>query len=138
MEPFEILDVSSDAGLRIRGRSLKELFSNAARGFYYLVTDPAGIEVRTEIVVRAAGESLEGLLVAFLNELVYFFDTEGFAGREVEIDSVNDRRLEAVVRGEMFDPGRHERRLLVKAATYHNISVRKSDGLWEASVIFDI
>ena len=32
----------------------------------------------------------------------------------------------------------NESRLLIKAATYHNLSLKRTDSYWEAVVIFDI
>ncbi|MBM4129219.1 MAG: archease, partial [Nitrospira sp.] len=37
-----------------------------------------------------------------------------------------------------FDPERHERKLLVKAATYHMLRIERTDDVWEIDVIFDI
>jgi SHS2 domain-containing protein len=42
------------------------------------------------------------------------------------------------VAGEEFDAGRHEGKLLIKAATYHKLRIEKIDDLWEIDVIFDI
>ena len=46
--------------------------------------------------------------------------------------------IKASVRGEDFDPALHEGNLLIKAATYHGLSVRRENGTWQAEVIFDI
>ena len=40
--------------------------------------------------------------------------------------------------GEEFDGGRHNRGLLIKAATYHNLCLKQSKVGWEAEVVFDI
>jgi SHS2 domain-containing protein len=47
-------------------------------------------------------------------------------------------KIKANVTGGIFDPGRNERGLLIKAATYNNISVKKVGSQWEAIVVFDI
>jgi SHS2 domain-containing protein len=46
--------------------------------------------------------------------------------------------LKGSVSGEDFDPERHERRLLIKAATYHQLSIERREGQWVTNVIFDI
>jgi SHS2 domain-containing protein len=46
--------------------------------------------------------------------------------------------LKAVLTGCAFDPERSEKKLLIKAATYHNLSLNKINSGWEATVIFDI
>jgi SHS2 domain-containing protein len=40
--------------------------------------------------------------------------------------------------GEDFSSEKHESRLLIKAATYHNIKIQNINNLWMAEVIFDI
>jgi len=42
------------------------------------------------------------------------------------------------IHGEPVDPARHHFRLDVKAATYHGLEVRREDGGWIASIIFDV
>ncbi|HDO22232.1 MAG TPA: archease [Nitrospirae bacterium] len=138
MKKFEIIDISGDAGLRAFGNSVPELFKNAAKGMYSLITSLKSIEIKESRGVKASGESLEGLLIAFLNELIFYFDTDGFIGREITIERLSENHVEATVSGEAFDTDRHEPGLLIKAATYHNVNVRKTNGSWEASVIFDI
>jgi len=138
MEKFEVVDISGDAGIRAYGETLEDVFTNAAIGMYSLVTDLEGIGEIKEIVVTAESRSLEGLLVSWLNELIFHFDTYGFMGREIRVETLQNNRIVAKISGEDFDPERHERRLLIKAATYHQLSMEKKEGHWVANVIFDI
>jgi SHS2 domain-containing protein len=83
-------------------------------------------------------DSPEGLLVSWLNELIFRFDTYGFVGKKIRVSTLDDYRIKAYVSGEDFDEERHERGLLVKAATYHRLKVERGDGIWVVEVIFDI
>lgn len=138
MEKFEEVDISGDVGIRACGETLEDVFTNAAMGMYSLITDHEGMEETKEIDVAAESPSLEGLLVSWLNELIFHFDTYGFIGRKIRVERLENHRIVAKVSGEDFDPERHERRLLIKAATYHQLSVEKKEGHWVAQVIFDI
>lgn len=152
---FEILDISGDIGIKAYGTSCEEAFVNAGTGMYNLITDVEKIEEKQEIAIEIKAESIEGLLVKYLNELIFYFDTYGFVGKRIEVvgaelqtasrDSQKlslskspNFELKIKVCGEEFDPDRHERRLLVKAATYHNLRVEGINGRWEVEVIFDI
>jgi SHS2 domain-containing protein len=135
---FEILDISGDVGIRAYGQNCEEAFANAGIGMYNLITDIEKIAEKQAIDIEARGDSLEGLLVPYLNELIFQFDTHGFIGRKIDVQSFNDNFIKVKVYGEEFDPDRHERRLLVKAATYHNIKVEKINDKWEIEVVFDI
>ena len=138
MEKFEVVDISGDAGIRAYGETLEDVFTNVAMGMYSLITDPEGIGETKEINVAAESLSLDGLLVSWLNELIFHFDTYGFIGRKIRIRTLENHKIVAKISGEDFDPERHERRLLVKAATYHQLSMEKKEGQWVAHVIFDI
>ena len=138
MDKFEVVDISGDAGIRAYGTTLEDVFTNAAIGMYSLVTDLEGIGEIKEIVVTAESRSLEGLLVSWLNELIFHFDTYGFIGRKIRVETLENNRIVAKISGEDFDPERHERGLLIKAATYHQLRMEKKEGHWVANVIFDI
>jgi SHS2 domain-containing protein len=139
MKRFELLDISGDAGIRAFGKDLDDLFRNAASGMYSLITDPENVTPQPKSIdITAAGESLEGLLVSWLNELIFHFDTYGFIGKEIHIHELHDTLLRATVTGEDFVPERHGGGLLIKAATYHKLKIEKREGHWEADVIFDI
>jgi SHS2 domain-containing protein len=135
---YEALDMSGDAGLRVWGGSLEEAFESAALGMYGLITDIAKIERKKSIRVSVKGNSLDGLLVAFLNELVFRFDAYGFVGKAISIEKIENNMISAVIEGEEFEQGRHEAGLLIKAATYHNLKVEKHNDRWEFDIIFDI
>lgn len=135
---FEVLDISGDVGIRAFGRSLEELFINSASGMYNLITKTEHVERKRNIDIQLQSHSLDGLLVSWLNELIFQFDTYGFIGRDIEIKELSEYKLKASLSGEDFDETRHEKRLLVKAATYHQLRIEKVGEEWKAEIIFDI
>jgi SHS2 domain-containing protein len=138
MERFTVLDISGDAGLTAFGDSLRETFINAAIGMYSLMAGLDAVALTKTIDVSVESQSTDGLLVSWLNELIFHFDTYGFIGKKIDIKEFSEKRISATVSGEEFDQKRHEGRLLIKAATYHQLRIEKKDERWEISVIFDI
>jgi SHS2 domain-containing protein len=138
MKRYETIDISGDAGIRGYGETIEQAFANTALGMYSLITDPEGVKAKKTVTVSAGSESLDGLLVSWLNELIFHFDTYGFVGKEIVITAFGDTMIVAVVAGEDFDPERHDKRLLIKAATYHQLRIEETDGVWAMSVVFDI
>jgi SHS2 domain-containing protein len=138
MKRFEQIDISGDAGIRAYGRDLSDLFLNAAHGMYSLITEPGGISPTKSIEIETEAGSREGLLVSWLNELIFHFDAHGFLGGKIVIHELTDTYLSAAVSGEDFDPEKHDSGLLIKAATHHKVKVEEKDGHLEAEVIFDI
>lgn len=134
---YRVIDVSGDIGIRAEGDSLEDCFINAALGLYSLITDLDRLEIKEEISINIIEESLEDLLVSFLNELIFQFDTYGFIGKSLNL-TIRENHIHAKVKGEQFNPEKHERKLLVKAATYHNLLLKKENSIWIAEIIFDI
>jgi SHS2 domain-containing protein len=137
MKKYEQLDISGDAGLRIWGKNLEELLKNAAEGLGELITDISGIKETERREVVLSSERNEDLLINWLNELIFLFDTYGFIGKGFEVSLKSDT-LKATVSGGIFNVEINEGRLLVKAATYHGLSLKKDNSQWEAVVVFDI
>jgi SHS2 domain-containing protein len=148
MEKFEVLDVSGDIGLKAYGKTITEAFSNAAIGMYSLTANLRSVEEKKSLEVSIESGTLDGLLVSWLNELIFHFDAHGFIGKRIVVrelfqggclpESNDTCKIRATVYGEEFDPERHEGKLLIKAATYHRLRIEQKDDLWEIDVIFDI
>jgi len=134
---FEILDHTADVGIIAYGADLKQAFANAARALFSLITELDDVEevLHQNIVVNA--RDIESLLVAWLNELVYRFDTEGILFKRFEIIQLDDTHLKARGYGEKADRSRHKLKVGVKAATYHMLKVDRNNG-FRVQVIFDI
>jgi SHS2 domain-containing protein len=152
MKRFELVDISADAGIAAFGGNVRELFENAAAGMYSLITNVDSVQEEKTIDVAVERDSLEGLLVAWLNELIFRFDVDGFIAKRIVITGLSVSPEEAAsggeaekplavrasLSGEEFDPARHEGKLLLKAATYHNLRIEKTGDIWRSEIIFDV
>ena len=72
-----------------------------------------------------------------LQELLYIFETEGLIFGQFQV-KLHESSLEATAWGEPFDPNVHTMKTEIKAVTYHQLEVVKTDHGWQAQVIFDI
>jgi SHS2 domain-containing protein len=138
MLAFETFEHTADIGLIARGRTLQEVFANAASGLVDLTVDPEGLREVTRMQITVSAGDREALLVAWLNELLYLLDTRRFLPRQSRITDLSDTALTAELVGDTVDPSRHAVRRMIKAATYHGLSLREANGLWEARVILDL
>ena len=138
MRAFETFEHTADIGLVARGQTLAELFANAADGLTDLIVDRDGLRDATQVTVSVSAADREGLLVAWLNELLYLLDAQRLVPRRTEITALDATSLTAHLSGDTIDPGRHTVRRMIKAATYHGLSLRQVDGVWEARVILDL
>jgi SHS2 domain-containing protein len=137
IKQFEQVDISGDVGLKVWGQDLEELFENAAIGMSNLITDVSTVLESERREVHVVAENNEDLLVQWLNELVFLFDTYNYVCKSYSVGIVN-KKLRAEITGGTFDPSTSESGLLIKAATYHDLSISKTNTHWEATIIFDI
>lgn len=137
-ERYKVLEHTADLALGVYGRSLKELFSNAAFALFDVLTDLSKVEERTERTIRLRAFDLEQLLVKWLNELLYHYEVEQLLFKRFEIKKLDSSNLEAVAYGESFREGVHIILTSPKAVTHHKIEVAEGPGGWRARVIIDL
>lgn len=125
-------------GLLVRGRDGPGLFSAAGRALFELVCDVGAVEERDRYALQGDADGVETLLVDWLNDLIFLFEGEAVVCRRFAFLHWSETAYRAEAFGEFVDPARHAPRDLVKAATYHGLSVRQDADGWEARVILDV
>lgn len=134
---FEILNHTADVGIIAYGADMKQAFANAARGLFSLITELGDVEEALHRDIELTASDEESLLVAWLNELVYQFDTEAIIFKRFDIIELNNTHLKARGYGEKVNSSKHKLKTGVKAATYHMLKVEKNNGC-RVQVLFDI
>jgi SHS2 domain-containing protein len=122
---FELLEHTADIGIHAWAPAPPEAFEQAARG----LAEVMGVHVRGSgrrhrLTVRARDR--EGLLVAFLNELVWLHETESKGFSEIDVVAVSPNDLVAEV--ELAPLPDAPEGIGVKAATYHQLRVEERPG----------
>jgi len=135
---YEMFEHTADLGLRVAAADLPALMVEAAHGLTaMLLDDPSSIQPRETATFAVSGSEPDYLLLDWLNELLFHYDTTGWVGREFDV-TLDDDRLQAIVRGEPVDPRRHGLAHEVKAITYHHLSVTETAEGWTGELIVDI
>ncbi len=135
---FELVDHTGDLGVRVFGDGLSQLFEQAAHALTFILTEPETLRLKETRKIQLEAKTDEELLITWLNELVYLFETKGLLFKTYQVLSVHDHRLEALAQGESYVEGRHPIKTTVKAATYHQLKIENRHGVWTAQVIFDL
>ena len=135
---YQAIDHTGDLGMLVFGADLRELFAHAAWGLFDLMTDAERIEPRLNRDLTVEAIDLEDLMVRWLGELLYAYDTHRFLAVNAAFHTLEPTRLRATLRGDMFDAERHPIDTEIKAVTYHQIAVERLGAGWQARVIFDI
>lgn len=135
---YRFLDHTADIAFEVIATNLSELLRDAALAFYEAFTfqDLLADRIEREVVIREEGPDY--LLFAWLNELLYMFDAEHFAGRNVDV--VVEENGELVAKGIILGDNLSSEKVKLnpKAITLHNFRVEKRNGEWYAFVVVDI
>jgi len=134
---FEILNHTADVGIIAYGADLKQAFANAGKALFSLITELDDVKEVLHRDAELTASDEESLLVEWLNELIYQFDTEGIVFKRFDIIQLDSTRLKARGYGEKVNKARHKIKMGVKAATYHMLKVNKNGGC-SVQVLFDI
>jgi SHS2 domain-containing protein len=141
---FEQFEHTADVGIKAYGKTLEELFGNAALGMFSIMVDLDGVASKGEFKVVLKADDKEKLLVDWLGELLYIHEVYDVLLNEFEVD-IDDAKededgatleLKAVVRGESIDREKHDLKAMVKAVTYHMLEINEDEGYLK--VLFDI
>ena len=136
MKRFDIIEHTADVGIAAYGANLKEAFANAAYAMFSLIADLENVRENVRRHIEVQADDREGLVVSWLNELLYIFDVERTIFKRFEVTELGETSLKAEGYGEPLDQSRHSLRGGIKAATYHMLKIEKNDG-YTVRVIFD-
>ncbi len=137
LENVAIADIAFEA----TGRTLEELFEQAALALEDAMVDFDTLNEKAEQRIEVSGDRIEMLLYDFLSELIFLKDTDGllFKSFKIKIEAAKEKYyLEALSEGEKIDRKKHALRNDVKAVTMHMFEVRQEKEGWKATVVLDI
>jgi SHS2 domain-containing protein len=139
VKDYEIIDHTADIGVRVSGDDLEDLFiKTAAAMFDVMVTSKPNLIPSINVPIEVKANSTDELLVKWLQELLYIFDTRHLVLSKFFIDKISETSLTGGAMGLKYDKTRHEMTRQIKAVTYHMISAERRQDGWHAQVIFDI
>lgn len=135
---YQTFDHTADLGIEVYGKDQRELFVNAGRALFDLITNLDNIEVKTTLPLNLEAVDREDLLVSWLRELLYFHQSEGYLLNDFVLHDLEEQSLRATVKGEIYEVNRHELIREIKAVTYHQLKVTWENERWVARIVFDI
>ena len=136
--PFEELDHTADWSMHVWARNLNQLFIDACKG----MNDLSGIslvrEPRIEKKITTSAPDIDGLLVSFLSDIIYFIEKDhlAFDHFTVKLTLLENQpcRLSADLSGApILKIGK-----VIKAVTYHNLQIQPTKDGYELIIVFDV
>jgi SHS2 domain-containing protein len=132
----------ADVAFRAEGASLEEVFRAAWEAtLEVMLPDPGSLRALARKHIELANPAAEMLLFDFLQQVLFFKDSEGLLLNLVSLSieaGSGGFRLQAEAAGEEADPARHELGTDVKAVTLHHFALQRAGTRWQATVILDV
>lgn len=139
MLKFRTIRHTADKAIYAWGRTLPELFENAAYGTFSLIADIKRLkpDIKREVNL-SNGEDTSLLLVNWLSELLYIFDVEKILFCRFKVLSLGEKGIESICEGVKVRPDLPWQGAYVKAVTYHNLKIEKIGDRYRATIFFDV
>ncbi len=135
MGEWQEVDHTADLSIRVQGDDLADLFRTAARGMFSLIVDLDDVPRAEHHEITLGAPDVEALLVDWLNELLYLGEQETLSAfAHFAFTKLTSTSL----RAEVWGGSVATYRTYIKAATYHNLNVRRTTRGYEAELVFDV
>ncbi|MDP2928876.1 MAG: archease [Candidatus Omnitrophota bacterium] len=135
---YEQFSHTADIGVRVFGKTLKELFENAAFAMFDILADLDGLKGEIIQDFELTAPNNEELLISWLDELLYNFYTKSIIFYKFEVRELSEDILKAKAFGRLISKNRNRLKTEIKAATYYNLKIIKKDDYYEVDIIFDV
>lgn len=135
---YRITKHQTELAVRITGNSQAELFVNSGLALFDVMAAADKIELRERLPLEVEGADRDELIVNWLRELLYLYQSGGYLLREFKITEVKDSLIKAEVCGEKIDPDRHEIKQEIATVAGHKSRMQKTGNQWVAQVIFEL
>lgn len=144
LKKFIFLSHKADAKFQAFGKTLEELFENAASATISLFLN-SKIKVKKlfKKKIKVQGKDLESLLYNFLEEFLFLLDSEQFLTCEIKniiISKPKDKSKKYLLEAEIYGDDAEKYSFVgnVKAVTYNQMFVKKDKDGFVCQVVLDM
>ncbi len=132
---YKFLEHTADIKFQSYGKTLNEVFENAVLAIAEYLSRGQKIKPFKGKIINVEGRDLESLFYNFLDELIYFLDAENFITAKAKV-TIRGYNLQA----ELFGDKASNYKDLdhIKAATYAEMYLKKTDDGFEAQAVLDV
>lgn len=118
---FEYLPHTADAKFRAFGKDIEEKFANAAIATFNIMYDPAKVKPKIKKEVTLETNKMTSLLYDWIDELLYFLDSDKWFLAKIENIEIKDGKLKAILLGDNYSNYHTEGH--VKGMTYSEMEI---------------
>lgn len=132
---------TADVLFTVKADSLEELFRQCGLALEDSMINITKVMQTKKVIITVNNKNLEGLLFDFLDDLLFYKDSEllVFSDFRIEIEKIDKGyKLFCEAKGDKLDVSKHDPKVDVKAITMHMFEIKKKDEGWFAQVLVDI
>jgi len=129
-----LLDHTGDLRIMVYGNSYKLLFENSLYAMANLITDTSKFNKDKTKKIKILQKNYDDLLVCFLNDILFYLETEGILYYDSDINIKNTELTGTIYGFKMPDNIEYE--YVIKAPTYYNLEIKPEDNY--AIIVLDI
>ncbi|HUA33871.1 MAG TPA: archease [Candidatus Binataceae bacterium] len=134
---FREFEHTGDLGIELDAPTRQELFARALIALSHLMVEQNEVRVRAERSFIVAITDDAEMLHDTLSRALTIFLADGFIWNDAAVID-NNGELTVTLKGESFDPKRHQLVTELKAVTYHQLAVEHQGDRWRARIVFDV
>ncbi len=146
IKDYETVPHTADLKIYAYGVTFEELFRNALKGMFasckpqgpaiaYKDDEPLVTHFNIEHEVVTHSSDRESLLIDFLSDCLYLSDVNNEAYFDARFSLLDETELKGVIFGVPINGFEFSE---IKAVTYHDLELEQIDGIWRATLVFDI
>lgn len=133
------LSHTADIAFDIEADSIEELFIEAFRVWVESAAEIINYQPQSKLELEINSESLEQLLVDFLNELNFLLTVKKILCAEVEMIEIDQNKFR--IKARLKTQQVNDNSILkeeIKSVTYHQMEIKNDKGKYRVRVVFDI
>ncbi len=141
MSPYFLLEHTADIAYKVMGETPEELFLDAAKAWLNSSSEINSYDNIFTMELFFSGETHEYLLVDFLSELNYLLTTKKilcFDIHELSISKGEEYLLRVILRAMNISEESVTIKEEIKAVTFHQLEIKKTENGFETMIVFDI
>ncbi len=134
-ESFAVSEAPGQLIVTAQGHTGSELFAATSAAYFSSVCALSDVKARQAYELDRQADSVEELLVGWLNDLIWVFSEQEVVCTEVQFSHWSPTSYRVTLLGEALDEARHAPRDVVVAASSDGLELEASEGHWTARVI---
>ncbi|MCL4397031.1 archease [Candidatus Parvarchaeota archaeon] len=140
MERYRLLknEATADIAFIAYGKTLNELFRNIAIAVSNVMVLNVKRRGTKKISFKLNSENIDYLVIDFINKIIFYKDYKNILITDAKIKVDKNLNLKCQAVGEKLDKLKDLFLVDVKAATLHDLNVKKEKGLIRCKIVLDV